>query len=59
MSNRAVVVDPEAPGRLVIREVAAPVPDRGEAVVRLKALSLNRGEVNNTNNALMVIATLL
>ena len=28
-ANRAVVVDPEAPGRLVIKPVAAPVPDRG------------------------------
>ena len=51
MSNRAVVVDPEAPGRLVIREVADPVPDRGEAVVRLKALSLNRGEVRRAGMA--------
>src|SRR5256886_13781206 len=42
--NRAVVVDPEAPGRLVIRSVADPVPDRGEAVVRVRAVSLNRGE---------------
>jgi len=51
VSNRAVVVDPQAPGRLVIREVADPVPDRGEAVVRLKALSLNRGEVRRAGMA--------
>jgi NADPH2:quinone reductase len=51
VSNRAVVVDPEAPGRLVLRPVPEPVPDRGEAVVRLKALSLNRGEVRRAGMA--------
>ena len=51
MSNRAVVVDPEAPGRLVIRAAPDPVPDRGEAVVRVKALSLNRGEVRRASMA--------
>jgi NADPH2:quinone reductase len=51
VSNRAVVVDPEAPGRLVLRPVPDPVPDRGEAVIRLKALSLNRGEVRRAGMA--------
>jgi NADPH:quinone reductase len=51
VSNRAVVVDPEAPGRLVIKAVADPMPDRGEAIVRLKALSLNRGEVRRAGMA--------
>ncbi len=51
MSNRAVVVDPEAPGRLVIRPAADPVADRGEAIVRVKALSLNRGEVRRSGLA--------
>jgi NADPH:quinone reductase-like Zn-dependent oxidoreductase len=50
-SNRAVVVDLDAPGRLVIRPVPEPVPDRGEAVVRVKALSLNRGEVRRSTMA--------
>ena len=51
MNNRAVVVDPEAPGRLVIRDVADPSPDRGEAVVRVHAISLNRGEVRRSTMA--------
>jgi NADPH:quinone reductase-like Zn-dependent oxidoreductase len=49
--NRAVVVDPAAPGRLVIQSVPAPVPDRGEAVVRVRAISLNRGEVRRSTMA--------
>jgi NADPH:quinone reductase-like Zn-dependent oxidoreductase len=51
VSNHAVVVDPEALGRLVIRAVSDPAPDRGEAVVRVKALSLNRGEVRRSGQA--------
>ena len=50
-SNAAVVVDPDAPGRLVIRSVPEPVPDRGEAIVRVRALSLNRGEVRRSTMA--------
>ena len=50
-ANRAVVVDPDVPGRLVIRPVAEPSPDRGEAVVRVRALSLNRGEVRRSGMA--------
>jgi NADPH:quinone reductase len=41
---RAVVVDPAAPGRLAIKPVELRDPDRDEAVVRVTAISLNRGE---------------
>jgi NADPH2:quinone reductase len=41
---RAVVVDPDASGRLVIRPVELRDPDRDEVSVRMTAISLNRGE---------------
>jgi NADPH2:quinone reductase len=49
--NHAVVVSPEAQGRLAIRGVAEPVPDRAEALVRVHAISLNRGEVRRAGMA--------
>src|SRR5947209_2022057 len=48
---RAIVVENDAPGRLAIREVGLRDPDRDEVVVRVTAISLNRGE---TRRALQV-----
>src|ERR1700757_4550068 len=48
---RAVVVDPSLPGRLAIREVSLRDADRDEVIVKVTAVSLNRGE---TRRALQV-----
>jgi NADPH2:quinone reductase len=50
-ANLAVVVDPDAPGRLAIRPVSEPMPERGEVIVRVHAISLNRGEVRRSGMA--------
>src|SRR5262245_27780944 len=42
---RGVVIDPSEAGRLVLRERPAPQPMRNEALVRVQAFSLNRGEL--------------
>jgi NADPH:quinone reductase len=48
---KAVVVDRDAEGHLVIQEVSAPSPAPSEAVVRVAAFSLNLGEVKRANTA--------
>ena len=42
---RAVVVDPAAPANLALRDVDAPQPRPSEALIRVAAFSLNRGEL--------------
>ena len=42
---KAVVVTPGAVGNLALAEVAEPIPGEGEALIRVTAISLNRGEV--------------
>jgi NADPH2:quinone reductase len=44
-SIRAIVANPEVPGRLAIKEVEAPQAGPSEALVQVEAISLNRGEV--------------
>jgi NADPH:quinone reductase-like Zn-dependent oxidoreductase len=45
-SVRAVVVDPSSDGRLTLRTVALPPAAPDDVTIRVKAISLNRGEVN-------------
>lgn len=42
---KAVVVDPDAPGRLALHQVEIPVPALNEALIKVAAVSVNQGEV--------------
>jgi len=47
---RAIVVTEDAPGRLAVGERSLRSPDSTEAVVRVQAVSLNRGEVRRAQS---------
>ena len=48
---RAILVDPDAPARLSLGEKEEPTPAPGEVLVRVAAISLNRGEVRRAQSA--------
>lgn len=51
MTMQAVVVDPSAPGRLVLVAVPLPSPRADEALIQVQAISLNRGETRRAMTA--------
>ncbi len=48
---RAVLVDKEAPANLSLGELEEPTPAPSEALIRVSAISLNRGEVHRAQTA--------
>ena len=51
VTNRAVVVDQKASGKLIIQDIAMPQPLPSEALVKVSAISLNRGETRRSIQA--------
>ncbi|MET3849153.1 zinc-binding dehydrogenase [Paenibacillus sp. OAE614] len=45
---RAIIADPLVTERLIIKEVEPPIPQSNEAIVQVKAISLNRGEIRDS-----------
>jgi len=50
-TNQAVVVDQKVPGKLIIHDIAMPQPLPSEALVRVSAISLTRGETRRSIQA--------
>lgn len=48
---RAIVVDSKSHGNLAINQIEAPISTLSEAIVQVKAISLNRGEVRDILSA--------
>ena len=44
---KAIVTEPQSEGHLVLSEVDQPIPTLSQALVRVAAVSLNRGEVRS------------